>query len=120
MAQALSRRRGERGEELACRHCRKLGYAIADRNFHSRYGELDLVLRRGSTIRFVEVKLRSRIDFGTPGEFVVRRKQEKIRRCAQYWLLTHRLPLDSDLHFDVIAIHDSRSGVMLEYLPDAF
>ena len=51
-----NRETGERGEELALRHLEGKGYDALERNYRTRYGEIDLVVRRGATLVFVEVK----------------------------------------------------------------
>src|ERR1700740_1260627 len=60
-------RRGARGEKLACRFLRRNGYRILYRNFKGRSGgEIDVVCRDNETLVFVEVKTRTREDFGRP------------------------------------------------------
>lgn len=111
---------GDRGEELARRFFRDRGLAVVDRNFRTRWGEIDLVLRDAGAFRFVEVKYRRSIAYGLPQESVVRAKQHKIRRAAQWWLRLRRLPMDTDIHFDVLAIRQCRGQLYFEYLADAF
>ena len=56
---------GKRGEDLACEELERRGYAIVDRRFRTRCGELDIVARDGDVLVFVEVKARSGSSFGT-------------------------------------------------------
>ncbi len=56
------------------------------RNWRCRAGELDLVVRRGRTVVFCEVKTRSSDAFGTPAEAVTHAKREKVRHLAARWL----------------------------------
>ena len=68
-------RRGARGEKLACRFLKRSGYKILFRNFRGRSGgEIDVVCRDNDTLVFVEVKTRTREDFGRPLEAVDRRR----------------------------------------------
>src|SRR5580765_2652924 len=72
-------RRGARGEKLACRFLRRNGYKILYRNFKGRSGgEIDVVCRDRNTLVFVEVKTRTREDFGRPVAAVNRKKQNRI------------------------------------------
>ena len=59
------------------------GYHIIQRNYHSRYGEIDLIAEDEEYLIFVEVKLRSSVSHGLPEEAVTPGKQEKLRLTAQ-------------------------------------
>jgi putative endonuclease len=107
--------RGRWGEELAAAHYRRLGYEVIDRNWRSSTGELDIVVRAGSTVIFSEVKARRTDDFGPAASAVTVAKQRRIRRLAVEWLTAHDLHPDS-VRFDVVAI----TGTRLELIDDAF
>jgi putative endonuclease len=122
------RRLGARGEELAARHLSARGYEVVDRNFRTRYGELDLVAAGGRFLVFCEVK--TRVVRGRPGPLgplaaVGARKQRQVRLMAREWLatgasgLTRRPP---ELRFDAIGITLDGTGrlVALEHLEGAF
>src|SRR5947207_13687011 len=97
-------RRGARGEKLACRFLRRNGYKILYRNFRGRTGgEIDIVCRERDTLIFVEVKTRTREDFGRPFDAVDRNKQKRISRGGLAWL---RLLDDPDIlfRFDVVEV----------------
>src|SRR3954471_24382593 len=97
-------RLGTRGENLACRFLRRNGYKILYRNFRGRTGgEIDIVCRDRDTLVFVEVKTRSRDDFGRPIQFVHRDQQKRISRGALAWL---RMLDDPDIlfRFDVVEV----------------
>lgn len=112
----LSKRaRGQWGEDLAAAHYRRLGYEILDRNWRSRTGELDLVVRIASVVVFSEVKARRTADFGPAASAVDVNKQRRIRRLAIEWLRAHDVHADS-LRFDVVAI----TGTRLELIENAF
>jgi putative endonuclease len=97
-------RRGASGEKLACRFLRKQGYKILYRNFRGRTGgEIDIVCREGDTLVFVEVKTRSREDFGRPLEAVHRDQQKRISRGALAWLRMLDKP-DILFRFDVVEV----------------
>jgi putative endonuclease len=97
-------RLGERGEKLAARFLRSHGFKILYRNFRGRQGgEIDLVCRERDTLVFVEVKTRTREDFGRPLEAVNPEKQRRISLGGLAWL---RLLGDPDIlfRFDVVEV----------------
>jgi putative endonuclease len=97
-------RLGKRGENLACQFLRKNGYKILYRNFRGRTGgEIDVVCRDRDTLVFVEVKTRTREDFGRPIEAIDRDKRKRISRGGLAWL---RLLDDPDIlfRFDVVEV----------------
>ena len=114
-------RLGTRGENLACRFLKKSGYKILYRNFKGRTGgEIDVVCRDRDTLVFVEVKTRTREDFGRPLDAVDRDKRKRISRGGLAWL---RLLGDPDIlfRFDVVEviIAEGREP-RLEILQNAF
>ena len=74
------------GEDLAARWYEEHGYEVLERNWRRREGEVDLIVRRGPTVVFCEVKTRSSDRFGTGAESVLPAKQRRIRRLASRWL----------------------------------
>lgn len=87
------------------------GYRVLARNWRCREGELDLILRQGSTIVFCEVKTRSSLAFGSPLEAVTPRKCQRIRRLAAAWL-DQAHDGAAELRFDVAAILDGHVEVV--------
>jgi putative endonuclease len=114
-------RLGTRGEKLACRFLRRNGYKILYRNFRGRSGgEIDIVCRERDTLVFVEVKTRTREDFGRPFDAVNRDKQKRISRGGLAWL---RLLDDPDIlfRFDVVEVILAKEAEpRLELLRNAF
>src|SRR6266704_2232514 len=97
-------RRGAQGETLACRFLRRKGYKILYRNFKGHSGgEIDIVCRDNDTLVFVEVKTRTREDFGRPITAVGSQKQKRISRGALAWLRLLDNP-DILFRFDVVEI----------------
>ena len=112
---------GQFGEEQAARYLRRRFYSILERNYRCRFGEIDLIARRGGTLAFVEVKLRKDDRFAEAREFVGRQKQERILRTAQLYLLQHQTDLQP--RFDVIEIYapDGEHGrVRVNHIENAF
>src|SRR4051812_49246263 len=97
-------RLGVRGENLACRFLKRNRYKILYRNFRGRTGgEIDIVCREGDTLVFVEVKTRSREDFGRPLDSVDREKRRRIARGGLAWLRLLDNP-DIFFRFDVVEV----------------
>src|SRR5712691_2705683 len=97
-------RRGALGEKLARRFLRRNGYKILYHNFRGRSGgEIDIVARDHDTLVFIEVKTRTREDFGRPLTAVDRQKQRRISRGGLAWL---RLLDEPDIlfRFDVVEV----------------
>jgi putative endonuclease len=92
---------------------------VVERNWRCREGELDLIVRRGTTLVFCEVKTRSGRTFGEPFEAVTLRKQARLRRLAARWLRERGPTLGgrpAELRFDVASI----LGRQVEVLEGAF
>src|SRR6266702_223786 len=97
-------RRGAHGEKLACRFLRHNGYKVLYRNFKGRSGgEIDIVCRDDDTLVFVEVKTRTREDFGRPVAAVDRQKQKRVSRGGLAWLRMLDNP-DILFRFDVVEV----------------
>ena len=100
---ALAHARGASGEDAAVRHLCGLGYAILDRNFKTRFGELDIVARDQKTTVFVEVKRRETTGHGTAADFVGPSKMRRVVGAARVYAAKHSLS-EGLIRFDVIAI----------------
>ncbi len=95
---------GARAERRAAWYYRLRGYRILASNARIGGNELDLVVRRGNRLVFVEVKFKSGAAFGDPAEMVTEEKQRRIRRAAQAWLAAHPELDDLAVDFDVVAV----------------
>ncbi len=84
---------GLKGEDLASEFLTQNGYDIIEKNFHSRFGEIDLIAIKNNTLVFIEVKTRKSDKFGSPAEAVTPGKLKKITKTAEYYsLLNPNLP----------------------------
>lgn len=77
---------GIRGEDEAVKYLQTRGYTILNRNFHSKFGEIDIIAKINNIICFVEVKTRKNNRYGRPAEFVNYSKQQKIIKTAECYL----------------------------------
>jgi putative endonuclease len=115
---------GQRGEALAAEHLERRGFAIVERNFRTRWGELDIVACDGVTLVFCEVKtLRARAAERDPLEAIRHAKRTQVRRMAAQFLAERtNLPRVRELRFDVVGVTIDGAGrlVALEHLEAAF
>ena len=122
------RARGELGERLAEEHLIAAGYQVVERNFRTRYGELDLVASEPGALVFCEVKTRtegSRAGPPTPLEAIGREKRRRLRLMAAQWLSKRGAelrPAPALLRFDAIGVTLTAAGRLarLEHVEDAF
>lgn len=102
---------GADGEAQAAAWYEANGYVVVSRNWRCRDGELDLVVRRGRELVFVEVKTRTTDRFGLPAEAVTPVKQRRLRGLAARYLAETGARA-GDLRFDVVAILAGRLEVI--------
>lgn len=103
------------GEDLACSHLRRKGFSLVERNFRLRFGEIDIIARKGSLLVFCEVKTRESVKYGRPFEAVTHSKQQRIRRLAEAYLAMKN-PSFEDVRFDVISIEHG----IVDHIENAF
>lgn len=106
--------KGVLGEDRACAYLVKKGMEPLCRRFHSPFGEIDLIMRDGDTLVFVEVKTRERANEQAAMLAVDSRKQRRIIQTARCYLGEH--PTQGAIRFDVLLI--SKDG--LRHIPNAF
>lgn len=110
---------GRAGERRAERFYRLRLYSVLARNLRYSDGEIDLVLRRGRTVVFAEVKTRREGHLGEPFEAVDRAKQIRIAVLAQRFLIKTRRQ-GCDVRFDVVSLVREGRRFRLTHFPDAF
>tara|TARA_R110002074_G_scaffold170005_4_gene332083 strand:+ start:111263 stop:111622 length:360 start_codon:yes stop_codon:yes gene_type:complete len=109
---------GKQGEELALSFLQQRGLILLQKNYRSRFGEIDLVMEDKEHIVFVEVRLRSSEIFGGASGSVNHRKQSKLIKCAQHYIATQ--PTRLGFRFDVIAISPSARQHEIQWITNAF
>ena len=113
-------RLGRRFEDAAAQWLEDRGWHVVERNVRFRRKELDLVVRRGALIAFVEVKGRRTHDYGRPVEAITRRKRREIESGARWWVARHRTH-GLRYRFDVVKVKpDGGGGFAIRHLGDAW
>lgn len=118
----MSRAEGIWGEAEVANYLRRRGYTLLAHSYRCRFGEIDLIARKGGVLCFVEVKTRSNLSCGLPREYVTAAKQQRLRKAAAYYLMVKEL--DCPARFDVAEVytddaHDPRA-TRIEYIENAF
>jgi putative endonuclease len=108
-------RRGRRAEQFAAAALMAKGYRIVGRNYRCRAGEIDIIVRRGDLIAFVEVKARATVAEAV--DAVSAEAQRRIANAAEHWLARRADAGRLSWRFDIVAVQPRRWPV---HLPDAF
>jgi putative endonuclease len=115
---------GELGERIAAEHLIRRGYCIVERNYRTRWGELDIVAFDGKTLAFCEVKTRRVTAAGiNPLDSIRTRKRARVRKMAGSWLIERAdRPYADVVRFDAIGVTFGPAGrlMSIEHLEDAF
>lgn len=107
--------KGKKGEAQALDYLQAKGYSLLRRNFRNKRSEIDLIMKEGQTIVFIEVKYRSSNRFGYPEEFVTPRQQKSIILGAEQYLIENGW--DGNIRFDIVAISGDTA---IDHFEDAF
>lgn len=111
-------RKGRIAEDRALEFLQQKGLRLLERNYRSRFGEIDLVMEDGRTVVFVEVRFRGTSRFGGALESVDRRKQAKLWATAACFIKERRL--DRPARFDVAALAPNGNELTLKWIKGAF
>jgi putative endonuclease len=110
---------GKYGEDLACGELERRGYAIIERRYRRRGGEIDIIARDGETTVFVEVKAREGHEFGDGADAITRLKQRRMTQIAIDYVMRHRLE-NRPCRFDVVSIHFEAGAPVVVVFQNAF
>jgi putative endonuclease len=111
--------KGDHAEQLACGYLQRHGLQTLARNYRCRRGEIDLVMRDGDSLVFVEVRYRQRTAYGSAAESVSTGKQARIIHCANCYLAQHRA-WSAPARFDVVCIEGDARRRRIDWLRNAF
>jgi putative endonuclease len=109
--------KGIDAEELICNKIRSWNFKIVDRNFHVKFGEIDIIAYDNDTLCFIEVRSKFDSTLGHPAATVNIKKQQTIRKIAEYYIIQNRL-FDISIRFDVATIVWNKSEIL--YFKNAF
>ena len=114
--------RGAAAEQQACKLLRKHGLKIQVRNYRTQAGEIDIIAEDGEVLVFVEVRLRSNAAFGTPGESITTRKQQRILRASKHYLQKHKMYDSRPCRFDTVCLLEQNSSTDsdVQWIKNAF
>ena len=114
--------KGKAAEAIACDHLENNGLQLIDKNFNSRYGEIDLIMRHKDSLVFIEVRYRKNLDYGGAIASVTPTKQQKIIKTALYYM--QKQGREFNARFDVVAITGAMGApnqqLSIEWIQNAF
>ncbi len=116
MTRSPTQRLGDAGEDLALAYLERAGLLLVARQVAGRFGEIDLIMRERDELVFVEVRRRSRSDYGSAADSIGVVKQGKLRRSAELWLKKQYGDRWPACRFDVCAI----DGARIDWIRNAF
>ncbi len=108
---------GKTGEKKAVELLKKKGYKIISTNWRYKHLEIDIIAEHEDYLAIVEVKTRSRLDFGQPESFVSKAKQQKLIKAADYY--GHTYSIKKDILFDIIAVK-MKPKIEIKHIVNAF
>ena len=120
-----TREQGQYTESLACQYLIDKGLKLLERNFHCRFGEIDLIMQQNNSLVFVEVRYRRSNNFGSGAESVTANKQSKLIKTASAYLQQHAKLGKYPARFDVISITgsidtDNIQNINFDWIENAF
>jgi len=110
---------GHRGQDAAMKFLLSKGMTLLEANFRIPSGEIDLIMRDGEYIVFIEVKYRQNLEYGLPREAIGYRKQQRIKKTALYYIVRRNLQ-NQDFRFDAVELLDTSGGLTINHIENAF
>lgn len=107
---------GFEAEQLAETYLRKQGLKLVVKNYHCRFGEIDLIMKDGKCLVFIEVRLRSHAKFGSAASSITPKKQQKLITTAQHYLQQHG---EQQCRFDAVVMNNVKND-NIEWIRNAF
>lgn len=107
------------GQEEAEKFMKAKGMSLIEANFRAAGGEIDLIMKDGTYVVFVEVKLRRGLQYGLPREAIDMRKQQRIKKAAMHFITRRRLH-NNDFRFDAVEVFDTADGLSINHIENAF
>lgn len=111
---------GDVFEQRACVELERAGLVLLARNYSTRYGELDLVMRDANTVVFIEVRYRKHASHGDAAASVTPSKQGRLVKAAQLWLTQNPRYANASCRFDVITYDGPPKSERTSWIRAAF
>lgn len=121
--ETAAQRAGKAGEDYTAGWLARQGYTVLERNWHCRWGEVDIIARKGQTAAFVEVKARRPGAMVTPAEAVDRKKRERLLKTAEVWLLQRGEELQPRMDVAAVTVSEEEGRILIsafDYYESAF
>ncbi|KTC68778.1 hypothetical protein Lbir_2311 [Legionella birminghamensis] len=109
---------GKQLEQRAVTFLSRQGLQLLESNFQCRWGEIDLIMREGLTLVFVEVRARSSSEYGGAIASITAAKRRKLTKTANYYLLAKKLQDKCAARFDVVLFEGKQ--LEIEWIKNAF
>ncbi len=113
-------RLGAKSEQQACEYLLKKAFTLIEKNYTTRYGEIDLIMKDGEELVFVEVRSRHKNNYANALESITPNKQKKLRFAAEHYLNKHYINHPPMCRFDIVAIDLTPTNFNIEWIKDAF
>ena len=110
---------GSRGEKLALKFLKTKKLDLQEKNYHCRYGEIDLIMWDQQYLVFIEVRYRKNNNFGGALESIDQQKQAKLRRSAQDYLIKHNTD-QPPCRFDILCLSGNLNKPKYQWIQNAF
>ncbi|MBL7004721.1 MAG: YraN family protein [Gammaproteobacteria bacterium] len=107
-------------EDLAKSYLEENGLTLISQNFHSRFGEIDLIMQHQQTLCFIEVRHRKTTTYGSAAESITPSKQQKIRKTALFFLQKNNQYNGLNMRFDAMLSQGKQKEVNFEWIKNAF
>ena len=111
--------RGNRAEKMALNFFKQRGFKLIEKNYHCRFGEIDIIMQDKDYLVFIEVRYRRSDKFGGALASVNQNKQSKLRRSAEHYLIRHKRS-DDPCRFDILAINGELDKPSFHWIDNAF
>lgn len=106
---------GDRGEDIACAYLVEKGYRIHERQWRSKFGEVDIIAEKNGVFVFVEVKTRASNAFGYPEEAVTLSKRQHLLRTVELYQQMKRLTVPCRIDVLAITLHPNSGNAVLHF-----
>jgi putative endonuclease len=104
---------GDRGETLASEYLQIKGYEILQKNYRSKWGEIDIVAKDKNIVVFVEVKTKTTDQYGEPWEMVNHWKMEQVKRMGELWCKDYAW--EGRVRLDIVGVYLNEPGPMIKH-----